>query len=712
MRLAVAVLAAAALSAALPPAPVRLPDGAVVTPWGHLLRLGTLPESLAVSPDGRLVAVSDDGVLPDVRIVDLASARTIQTLPVKAPFYGLAWNSRGLAVSDGGQDRILWYSRRGDRLAGPAARIPVDGYPAGLAFDAGGDLLAASSLGGDLAVISHLGSGLRIEDQEVGPLPFSVAADARGVVVCNRNGGSVTIAAPDGVPLAEIPVGREPAAVAMAGRLAYVADANSDAISVVDVVRREVRATWPVRAWKGAPLGAMPSALAVDRNRLYVALSGVNVVAVLDRRTGRELFEIPTAWYPSAVAVTGKTLLIAAAKGLGSGPSDRDPDAVKHMPGLLEWGPVPRSDSYRLSPPVRQDADPAGLPAIRHVVFIMRENRSYDQDLGDWGGGDGDPQLADFGRMVTPNTHALASQFATSDQYYAAGEVSAQGHQWLLGGICSDYVERLWPTYLRGHPYDAQLPQGNPPAGMILEDCLRHGLSARMYGAELTRGPDLRVLRILRGAYDPAYTGWNLHVPDALRATQWEAEFKKGIFPRFEFIWLPDDHTAGFAPGYPSPRSMVADNDQALGRILSDLSHAPSWGQTVVFVAEDDAQGGQDHLDAHRSVMLAVGPWIRRGFVDHRAFSQPALFHTVLALLGLPPMTTADAAAPVLTEFFARRPDLRPYEAIAARISTTAMNPDAGPLARRASELDLARPDADDGQMADMLAEQREEGGP
>ncbi|MBU6430716.1 MAG: hypothetical protein KGR26_16980, partial [Cyanobacteria bacterium REEB65] len=255
----------------------------------------------------------------------------------------------------------------------------------------------------------------------------------------------------------------------------------------------------------------MPSALAIAGDRLYVALSGVNAIAVLNRQTGQEEFRIPTAWYPSAVAIAGKSLLIACAKGTGSGPSTTDPQAVKHMPGLLEWGPVPQrapAGSASLDRPPRRRPGALRrndlLPAIDHVVFIMRENRTYDQDLGDWSGGDGDPNLADFGRQVTPNTHALAEQFATSDAFFAAGEVSAQGHEWLLGGICSDYVERLWPAYEadRDHPYDPQLPQGEPPAGYILEYCLRHGVSARMYGAELTRGPDLQILPILRQAYD------------------------------------------------------------------------------------------------------------------------------------------------------------------------------------------------------------------
>ena len=500
----------------------------------------------------------------------------------------------------------------------------------------------------------------------------------------------------------------------------YVANSNSDSISVLDTVKNAVTATYSLASFVQGARGVSPNALALspDRATLYVACGGLNAVMVIDAQRGALLGMIPTAWYPNALAVSpdGSHLAVAALLGIGSGSEDKpERHSALAYRGSVTVLEVPRDTqlaSYsttvlannRLDLPLRQAPtsakhQPVAIPAqsgepslIQHVVYIIKENRTYDSILGDLGKGNSDPNLVMYGRSITPNIHRLAEDFVLLDNLYATGGNSGDGHQWVTQANETAYC--LWPGYIgRSYPFDGSDPIAPASRGFIWDLARAGGKSARVFGEYAGRDriskPEDRIgmlrqwrdgksfegrwhikspMRSVDKILERTYPPYTIAVPDVVRAqlfkgavSRWEASRS---MPSLVILQLPGDHTYGLLPGTSTPEAMMADNDFALGQIVEVLTHSSFWSHMAIFVVEDDAQFGVDHVDGHRTVALAVSPYVRRGAIDSTFYSQPSILKTIELVLGLPTLSLFDLIANDMRASFQNAPDLRPYTAV------------------------------------------------
>ncbi|MFQ5805872.1 MAG: alkaline phosphatase family protein [Phycisphaerae bacterium] len=562
----------------------------------------------------------------------------------------------------------------------------------------------------------------------------------------------------------QVSVGLSPAGLALSadGRVLYVANANSDTVSFVDTSSQAVVETLTVRPDASLPFGSMPNGLALshDGRFLYVANAGNNAVGVVRlakggaRSAGIAGF-IPAGWYPGALVATEKRLYVANIKGVGSRskrPGKQGWNSHWHR-GTVSRLDLPSKDSLaRYTARVRRDArvpqilrsleradktadavpvpEHPGQPSVfEHVVYIIKENRTYDQVFGDMPVGNNDPTLCIYGREVTPNHHAIAEQFVLLDNYYCSGVLSADGHSWATEGNVTPYLERSFGGFSRSYTFGDD-PLTYSSSGFVWDHVLAHGLSFRNYGefdyAEEVPDSDYATIyedfiektgkfkwkqnigvENLRRYSCPEYPGWNMDIPDVLRAEVFLKEFaqfeQNGEFPNFVIIYLPNDHTSGTAAGHPTPRSLVADNDLALGRIVEAISKSRYWPKTCIFVIEDDPQDGFDHVDGHRSLCLVVSPYARRGEVVSAFYNQGSVLHTIERMLGIPAYNQLYAMAPVMSACFTSKPDLAPYLCQPNQVPLAEMNPRAELLpekehywAARSAELPLKHPDAAD----------------
>lgn len=498
------------------------------------------------------------------------------------------------------------------------------------------------------------------------------------------------------------------------------AAANLDEAVEIDARSLKVVRTFDDAPYPGAPPGSYPDAVAVHGGRLFVANAGNNDVAIFDLASGRRLGLVPTAWYPTGLAAGPDALYVVAAKGMGSGPNLKHQWVGTMMHGVLQRidythlnAELPRLTSLALRDngfdQARRDALAHANREtatwlrrhIRHVVFILRENKTFDEELGDYrpAGRWADPKLALYGPRQLPNLYAWADRYALFDNFYADGEVTAQGHQWVTGASDSDFVQRTWPQYYSGrglvpnpgwtqslvpakladgtggipggaaNPYAiyTDLPKlgrwSNPwiayPQRLYLfNDLLAHRVSFEDFGEFVSRNEAGVIAPAMRAHLAVDFPGWDRMILDTHRAhvaIDWMRRHAADL-PRFTYIWLPDDHTAGRSPCYYTPDYYVANNDRATAQIVHYLSTTPQWKHTLVIVTEDDAQSGADHIDAHRTFAIALGPWVRHTQVTTR-YSQVNLVRTIEAILGLPPMSQWDANAAVIRGIWRDRPD-------------------------------------------------------
>jgi len=616
----------------------------------------------------------------------------------------------------------------------------------------------------------------------------------------------------------------------------YVALSNLDYVAAIDLERAQVfqyyRALSPTVGDR--VLGTVPLAIALspDGRRLYAAASSLDAVAVFDLSEERKALAkerknpdrlpsadvkpsalgfVPTEWYPSALAISGNDLLIATAKGQGSGPNnmqgtlkgERKRKEHPYIPTLI-GGSIQRISLAEIDKNLatythqveednllRSDGGKfdfaGGSNPIRHVIYVLKENRTYDQILGDLPAGDGDPSLTMYGADITPNQHKLALQFGVLDNFYDSGEVSGDGHIWSTASTSSDYNEKTWPigyrskerTYDSGGSVAEEFPleQGipdvdDPGTGFLWDNLARRGLSYRIYGefiaavwcksenaksptmkmgspkegtlspssatcpvSEIKKGdplppnvgnprgepspwpwaiPQFKRMRAtkaaLRDHYDPQFPDFNTDYPDQLRADEFLREFDEFVkakgtakeLPQFILLYLPDDHTGGTRPGKPTPQASVADNDLALGRVADAVSHSPYWDDTAIFILEDDAQDGADHVDAHRSISFVISKYAPRSdrtFVDHHFYTTVGLIHTMEALLGLAPMNLFDAHAPLMAPLLSGPGTQPSYQVDDKNLRSGLiyqMNEKKAAGAKESSQMDFSRPDATD----------------
>ena len=593
-----------------------------------------------------------------------------------------------------------------------------------------------------------------------------------------------------GAVVKTIEVGLHPTALLLDGDRLFVANTNSDTISVIDVVRETLARTVAVEPFPRAPFGSSPNALALRDGRLLVSLGRNNAVALYQvgsQASSQPAFLdlVPTGWYPSSLALdplSGR-LIVANGKGVGSlGPEAKvGPDPATNKTGryvhsnqgsvsILEWPDptqfaaytrqvyanngwdrLPGRASYEAGTRgADRQAAPVPIPAtlgapsvFKHVFYVVKENRTYDQVFGALPQGNGDATLVQFGRDVTPNHHALAEQFVLFDNLYDSGSNSADGHQWVTQAFVVDYIEKAFGGFTRSYPFNGGDPLAYARSGFVWDNALRHGRSVRAYGEYvsglLASGPmgtwtdfydDARLLAAgrdgevhvqiearsdipsLEAALNKTFPPYTMTIPDQYRVEVFLKEFRQYVknksLPELVIMCLTNDHTAGTSAGYPTPRAMVADNDLALGRVVDAISHSPYWKDSIIFVVEDDAQNGVDHVDGHRTIGFVISPYTRRGVVDSRYYTQIDWVRAIEQILGLPPMNQMDTAVDprALAHLFTDEPDLTPYEAVPNTIPLDELNPSVASLsglqkqwALQSERLDLSRPDAADERM-------------
>ena len=528
-----------------------------------------------------------------------------------------------------------------------------------------------------------------------------------------------------GLPFgADVHGGSSPSGILATGDRVFVSNANDDSITVIDSRTNNVEFEIPIRiAGLERYRGVLPVGLAWHEksSRLLVAEAGINAVGVIDVAARKVAGHFPAAWFPTRVAIDHDTVFVASGRGFGQGPNAprgqprHGAVSMVAMPGDAELARdtefVLDANGFRPRPQAER-ALPAG---IRHVILIVKENRTYDEVFGDVSGTMGMPEIARFGSRgyvdgkrkrlsikdidVTPNHHGMARQWAISDNFYADSDVSVDGHHWLVGSYPNAWTESSLMAAYSEQNKDFRLgaapgrllfagsassvhPEEQLESGTLWHHLERHHITFRNFGegfelAGVDESKDLEPTgaRFLTNVPMPDplyrntsrnYPGFNTNVPDQFRATQFIKEIEETGLPQFVFVHLPNDHTAGARPddGYPYQESYVADNDYALGRIVEYLSSRKDWGETAVFVTEDDAQSGVDHIDAHRTVFMALGPWVKKGYVSHRNTSFPGMLKTIFRLLGIPPLNLYDATATELSDLFAAQPDLATYKVL------------------------------------------------
>lgn len=755
----------------------RISTGKYITPQGEQTEVGSSPVNMKLSPDGRYIAVTDCGFREQLSIIDSATGKLVSKRVFAGDrgdpsglYYGLAFartdGQTRLYVSRGAQDLISVYDFADDGStklvtdindAGPDNPANLPHHVSGLAVSPDGKTVYAVNNQTQIyngmhgSVTAFDADGKRLAEYPVGGYPMDIVCAATPLgaklFVSNERDGSVTaIDLPTGVT-STISTGANPVSLLVnrAQTKLYVSNSCGDTVSVVDTKTDRVIQTILLRIGdlKGLP-GATPlgAALSPDEGQLYVSLADANAVAVVDAKRGSLYGFIPAGWGPTSAILSpdGRRLFVSNAKGVQTRtPNDRrvrnwNQYAPNILEGTVSMIDVPQAlihldpltkavlaNNMAVGGVERRNTREFVNPGIDHVVYIIKENRTYDQILGDMPQGNGDANICLFPREVTPNQHALAERFVLLDNFYVCAEVSADGWVWSTQGIANPYIERNVPYNYsgRGRGYDSEGENSNVPVdlrgihdvatepnGYIWDQCARQHVTYRNYGFFLSFKSNLKdpatgkvlaeynapTKRALVGNTDPDFLQFDTAFADSdawvkygvtpaprqLRAfgshndpsriSAWRREFdayvKNGNLPRFSMLRLMRDHTAGTSNGQTSPRGMVADNDYAVGQVVEAVSNSPYWKRTVICVLEDDAQSGFDHVDCHRSNALVISPWIDKAKVDSHFYNTDSMLRTMELVLGLKPLSQYDAIASPINDFDRTSANSEPYKAM------------------------------------------------
>jgi len=723
---------------------IQLPNQWSLKPAGKQIEVGNFPVNIVLHPSGKWAAVMHSGNAEhEIVVIDMLPQypKVVSRTVVEHSFYGLTFSPDGKRLyASGGEganlhqfefDDGLLHGHRRWGLSGGTEKVIVGG----LAFDGSGQTLVAAATWGDAL---HFVDPANPEMS--GAMPISRDAYPYAIVPWGEK-LLVSLWGQAGVAVVDVKEKRvvatwkteeHPTEMALTpnGKALFVSCANSTKVSVIETETGKAKETLSCSLYPQVPKGNTPSSLCLsaDGKLLFVANSDANNLAlfnVSEAFDAKPLGFIPTGWYPTSVRFdqARKVIWVANGKGVisrpnpnGPGPGVARPANIDEYIGKLLRGtvsaiPLPKPEDMaghtrtaKACSPLKEDAGitaarPDGNPIppkvgeagpIKYCVYIVKENRTYDQVLGDMPQGNGDPKLCLFPEKVTPNHHKIAREFVLLDNFYVDGEVSADGHEWTMGAYATDYVEKAWPISYRsgnlkkiGYPSEGE---GPPIAGTgvyFWDRCKEAGVSYFSFGefiedAPKVGDPGTSRVKTLEGHFDPFYRSFDMHYQDQKRADRFLSELarfeKEGEMPRFVVMRLTNDHTAGTGRGSWTPTAMVADNDLALGRVLEGLSRSKFWPQMAVFVVEDDAQNGPDHVDAHRSVALVASPYCKRGIVDSSLYSTSSMLRTMGLILGTTPMSQFDAAARPMFASFQGAAEARPYAHEAARVDINARN--------------------------------------
>lgn len=753
-----------AQSAFIPKA-VELPNGWSLSPAGHAINLSSdLPLNIAVSPSKKFAAITDNGNgVQGIELIDISNKKLLSFTKIHSAWVGLEFSNdnKYLYASTGNRNMILRFQLKNDRLSLKDSIVLGKPWPnkiciTGIALDdANSQLFAVTKENNSLYVCDTKNNKI------VRQIPLSAEAytcllnPAKTRLYISLWGGDKVMIydVKKGIISDSISTESHPNDMTFTknGNFLFVANANSNSVSVIDSKKQKVIETLSASLFPDAPAGSTTNsvALSADDKMLYIANADNNCLAVFNVSkpgSSRSYGFVPTGWYPTCVRVVGNTLLVANGKGFQSiaNPYGPQPDNKKIktpyqkgitsegkqpvqyigslFKGSLSFIPIPKIHElekysiqvYKNTPynknkealaagefgnPVPQKVGAAS--PIKYVFYVIKENRTYDQVLGDMKEGNGDSSLCLFGEKITPNLHSIARNFVLLDNFYDDAEVSADGHNWSTAAYATDYVEKTWPTNYSGrggtYDYEGTRKIAYPAKGFIWDYCQRAGISYRNYGEFVHDGKE-PILPSIVGHFCPAFPDFDLSIHDVFREKIWEHDFDslvaKNNLPKFSTLRFPDDHTSGMRKGAYTPYAAAADNDLAVGRFIEHISKSPIWKECAIFIVEDDAQNGPDHVDAHRSTAYLIGPYVKRNFVDHTMYSTSGLLRTMELILGLPPMSQYDAAAMPLFRSFTASPDFKPYESLPSNVNIDERNTAWNNLAKESAKFNLAVEDA------------------
>ncbi len=742
---------------------VLLPNGWSLTPAGRSLEVGDLPLNIAVSVSEKLMAVTNNGQgKQTIQLIDTKSEKVLDNIEIPKSFYGLKFSKdeKSLYASGGNDNWILKYAIVGNKLVLNDSLIlgkkwPNKISPVGIEIDDDRQLLYVVTKENNSFYILDLKTKAIVFEQNLGHEGYTcvLSPDKKILYISLWGGRKIALFDTQNRTIVNtIPVSYNPNELILSknGQYLYVANAGDNSVSVIDTKTQKVIEILDAGLYPNSLVGSVTNgvALSKDEKTLYIANADNNCLAVFDVSNKGKSFSkgfIPVGWYPTNVRVVGKKIFVANGKGFTSFANPQGPQPVKRevrseshlgedtrgqyignlMKGTLSIIDTPNEKDLELyskkvyqNTPYKKDKELVtdGEPnnpipmkvgdasPIKHVFYILKENRTYDQVFGDMKEGNGDSTLCLFGEKYTPNQHKLAREYVLLDNFYVDSEVSADGHNWSMGAHANDYLEKTWPT---GYGRRGGVTEGmgrrqiaNDKDGFIWDFCKRQGVSYRTYGvfADDKKG---NISALDKEHVCSYFTGYyNQKVKDTTRVNQWKRDFDSLLVakavPAFNSIRLGADHTQGMAVGRPTPFACVADNDLAVGMFIEHLSKSSIWNQSAVFILEDDAQNGPDHVDAHRSNALVVSPYTKRNFVDHTMYSTSGMLRTMELILGLPPMTQYDAAAMPMFRSFTAKPDFKPYQSVPSSINLEEINTAYTPSAKRSEGLEFAEVDSND----------------
>ena len=744
------------------PRVVVLPNGWKLSPAGRSLPLGDLPLNIAVSRSKKLMAVTNNGQsVQSIQLIDPQKEKILDIVTVAKSWYGLKFTAdeKYLYASGGNDNRILKYSLSNRKFQLKDSILlgekwPEKISPSGIEIDDRTNRMFVVTKENNALYIIDLAAKKIVHQQSLGEAAYSclLSGNKKELYISLWGGKKVLVfdIASKKV-VSEINVGENPNELLLSAnrKHLYVANAGDNSVSVIDIANRKVLEVLNAALYPASATGSTSNGLALSENQkeLYVANADNNCLAVFDVSNpgfSKSKGFIPTGWYPTNVKVIGKKIFVSNGKGFSSMPNKKGPDPsktdqeviyqhgdyrkqqskIQYIGGLFKGtlsiidAPIAAQlvaysksvyDNTPYSKEKEQNANgepnnpiptKVGDPSpIKYVFYVIKENRTYDQVLGDMPEGNGDTSLVLFGEPITPNQHKLAREFVLLDNFYVDGEVSADGHNWSTAAHANDYLEKTWPTSYggRGGSYDSEGNReiANPDRGFIWDYCKRAGVSYRTYGEF---ADDYKAnIKVLENHFCPYFTSWDQSERDTSRFYQWKREFDSLLaadaVPRFNSLRFINDHTEGAKLGSPTPFAHVADNDWACGLFVEYLSKSPIWKETAIFIVEDDAQNGPDHVDAHRTTAYLAGGFVKRNFIDHTMYSTSSMLRTIELILGLPPMSQYDAAAEPMWRCFTATPDLSAFQSVVANVDLNEKNTKNTHSARLSQTFDFSKED-------------------
>jgi YVTN family beta-propeller protein len=740
---------------------LTLPNGWSLSPAGSQIPLGDLPLNIAVTHDLKYAAVTNNGEsTQSVQLIRIRDQKLLDTYEVGKSWLGLVFSDDGkrLYASGGNDNWIVRFVIQNEKLVCRDTFKLGKPWPekisiAGIAVDEARHRLYTVTKENNSLYIIATDTKLILDRISLGGEGYTcLLSPNKKHLYCSCWGCDKIMIMNTGSMKMEgsIPVGDNPndMAIDSKGKILFVANSNDNSVSVIDLQHKNVIETLNAALYPITPTGSTTNSVALsqDDRTLYVANADNNCLAVFDvahpgHSNGSGF--IPTGWYPTCVRIAGQKILVANGKGLSSLPNPQGPNPTKKTKKVLyQKGDTKKAEEVQyigslfkgtlsvISSPGKEilaawtqqvyantpynketevhahgmQGNPVPSQAgetspIKYIFYIVKENRTYDQVLGDMPQGNGDTSLVLFGEKYTPNQHALASEFVLLDNFFVDGEVSADGHNWSLGAYATDYLEKTWPTNYggRGGNWDAEGTReiANNKNGFIWDYCKRSGVTYRTYG-EFANDYKANI-PVLEGHFCKYYTSWDQKVMDTTRFRQWKRDFDSLLsvhqLPRLNTLRFINDHTEGLRIGRPTPFAAVADNDLAVGLFVEYLSKSPIWKECAIFIVEDDAQNGPDHVDAHRSTGYVAGGFVKTAFVDHTPYSTSSFLRTIELILGLPPMSQYDAAAEPLWRCFDTSASHPAFHARAAQTDLFQKNTAFNEWQKKSEEFNFGRED-------------------